>query len=66
MEVLPVANSDCSHLSMGEERGWHFHGDESFDSYGPGQTGGPPGMKTSDGGMMEDTEPRPSSPAAKL
>jgi len=28
-----VANSDCSHLSQGEERGWHFHGDESFDSY---------------------------------
>ena len=26
-------NSDCSHLSQGEERGWHFHGDESFDSY---------------------------------
>ncbi|KAJ9604549.1 C6 zinc cluster transcription factor-like protein [Cladophialophora chaetospira] len=29
-----VLNSDCSHLSHGEERGWHFHGDESFDSYG--------------------------------
>ena len=29
-----VQNSDCSHLSEGEERGWHFHGDESFDSYG--------------------------------
>lgn len=28
-----VANSDCGHLSQGEERGWHFHGDESFDSY---------------------------------
>lgn len=28
-----VANSDCRHLSQGEERGWHFHGDESFDSY---------------------------------
>ncbi|KAK1751721.1 histidine phosphatase superfamily [Echria macrotheca] len=23
-------NSDCSHLSMGEERGWRFSGDESF------------------------------------
>ncbi|KAL2156099.1 hypothetical protein VTH82DRAFT_844 [Thermothelomyces myriococcoides] len=23
-------NSDCSHLSLGEERGWSFHGDESF------------------------------------
>ncbi|KIV92706.1 hypothetical protein PV10_03978 [Exophiala mesophila] len=30
-----VANSDCGHLQNGEERGWHFHGDESFDSYGP-------------------------------
>ena len=29
-----ILNSDCSHLSQGEERGWHFHGDESFDSYG--------------------------------
>lgn len=28
-----VLNSDCGHLSQGEERGWHFHGDESFDSY---------------------------------
>jgi transcription factor C subunit 7 len=62
-----VANSDCSHLSMGEERGWHFHGDESFDSYGPGQTGGSaPGVKISDGGMMEDSDPRPSSSTAKL
>jgi transcription factor C subunit 7 len=31
-----ISNSDCSHLSQGEERGWHFHGDESFDSYGKG------------------------------
>jgi transcription factor C subunit 7 len=29
-----VENSDCDHLTEGEERGWHFHGDESFDSYG--------------------------------
>ena len=29
-----VQNSDCSHLSEGAERGWHFQGDESFDSYG--------------------------------
>lgn len=29
-----VENSVCAHLSEGEERGWHFHGDESFDSYG--------------------------------
>ncbi|KAH0828408.1 hypothetical protein AYO21_00468 [Fonsecaea monophora] len=28
-----IWNSDCRHLSQGEERGWHFHGDESFDSY---------------------------------
>ncbi|KIW99401.1 uncharacterized protein Z518_11389 [Rhinocladiella mackenziei CBS 650.93] len=37
-----ILNSDCSHLSQGEERGWHFHGDESFDSYEPvpGMDGG--------------------------
>lgn len=28
-----VVNSDCGHLSQGEERGWRFNGDESFDSY---------------------------------
>ena len=42
-----VQNSECGHLSQGEERGWHFHGDESFDSYGPGM------LKTSDVGMQE-------------
>lgn len=26
-----IENSDCSHLSNGEERGWHFNGDESFN-----------------------------------
>ena len=43
-----ILNSWCGHLSGGEERGWHFHGDESFDSYGPGIAQGP---ITSDGGM---------------
>lgn len=33
-----VLNSNCEHLSEGEERGWHFHGDESFDSYGALET----------------------------
>jgi transcription factor C subunit 7 len=41
-----ILNSDCSHLSQGEERGWHFHGDESFDSYGPGGR-----IKVSDGSV---------------
>ena len=36
-----VLNSWCGHLSRGEERGWHFHGDESFDSYGAGASQGP-------------------------
>ncbi|PLB48880.1 phosphoglycerate mutase family protein [Aspergillus steynii IBT 23096] len=27
-----VANGDCSFLSGGAERGWHFNGDESFDT----------------------------------
>ncbi|KAL2053234.1 hypothetical protein ABVK25_006559 [Lepraria finkii] len=26
-----VVNGDCSHLEGGEERGWHFQGDEAFD-----------------------------------
>ncbi|KAG7137115.1 Transcription factor tau 55 kDa subunit like protein [Verticillium longisporum] len=29
-------NSDCSFLSSGEERGWRFSGDESFDVVGSG------------------------------
>ncbi|KAK4947344.1 C6 zinc cluster transcription factor-like protein [Elasticomyces elasticus] len=44
-----ILNSDCSHLSQGEERGWHFHGDESFDSYGPASG---MGIKTSDGSVQ--------------
>ena len=51
-----VANSDCSHLSQGEERGWHFHGDESFDSYGPGMP--PATVKVSDVGLKEIMELR--------
>jgi transcription factor C subunit 7 len=27
-------NSDCSFLSSGAERGWNFHGDESFAGTG--------------------------------
>ena len=42
-----VLNSDCSHLTQGEERGWHFHGDESFDTYGN------IGIKVSDGSVHE-------------
>ncbi|ORY64275.1 histidine phosphatase superfamily [Pseudomassariella vexata] len=45
-----VANSDCSHLSQGEERGWHFQGDETFDSYGPGM------LITEDGGVSEKVQ----------
>ena len=41
-----ILNSDCSHLSQGEERGWHFHGDESFDSYEDVKNRG---IKVSDG-----------------
>lgn len=36
-----VLNSWCGHLKNGEERGWHFHGDESFDSYSDGRRQGP-------------------------
>ncbi|EED21358.1 phosphoglycerate mutase family protein [Talaromyces stipitatus ATCC 10500] len=32
-----VRNCDCSFLSGGEERGWHFNGEESFDT-GPMNT----------------------------
>ncbi|KAK4188689.1 histidine phosphatase superfamily [Podospora australis] len=31
-------NSDCSHLSLGEERGWRFSGDESFKDAPAGQS----------------------------
>ncbi|KAK4199045.1 putative transcription factor tau 55 kDa subunit [Triangularia verruculosa] len=31
-------NSDCSHLSLGEERGWRFSGDESFLDTASGQS----------------------------
>jgi transcription factor C subunit 7 len=33
-----LLNSSCGHLSQGEERGWHFVGEETFDSYGPPRT----------------------------
>lgn len=36
-----IWNSWCGHLKNGEERGWHFHGDESFDSYGAAAARGP-------------------------
>ncbi|EXJ61027.1 hypothetical protein A1O7_05180 [Cladophialophora yegresii CBS 114405] len=45
-----LLNSDCSHLSQGEERGWHFHGDESFDSYQDVQGRR---LKVSDGSVHE-------------
>ena len=59
-----VLNSDCTHLSQGEERGWHFHGDESFDSYGAGMLV----PKTLDGGMGSEEEKlkRATDGAAKL
>ncbi|KAH8699049.1 phosphoglycerate mutase family protein [Talaromyces proteolyticus] len=38
-----VKNGDCSFLSGGEERGWHFNGEESFDT-GP-MTGDNEGAK---------------------
>ncbi|KAL2423694.1 putative transporter MCH2 [Exophiala dermatitidis] len=44
-----ILNSDCSHLSQGEERGWHFHGDESFDSY-EAPTGMGIGIRPTNGG----------------
>ncbi|KAH6636596.1 histidine phosphatase superfamily [Chaetomium tenue] len=31
-------NSDCAHLSLGEERGWRFSGDESFKDMATGQS----------------------------
>ncbi|KAK4106582.1 phosphoglycerate mutase-like protein [Parathielavia hyrcaniae] len=31
-------NSDCAHLSLGEERGWAFSGDESFKDMAAGQS----------------------------
>ncbi|KPI34693.1 uncharacterized protein AB675_65 [Cyphellophora attinorum] len=48
-----TSNSDCSHLSQGEERGWKFHGDESFDSYGAAQS---KGVKVSDGSFGDGSK----------
>ena len=50
-----VLNSDCGHLSTGEERGWSFHGDESFDSYEACQGRGPEehaGSRSSEGAKL--------------
>ncbi len=55
-------NSSCEHLSQGEERGWHFVGEEGFDSYGPPRTFG---GDNNDFRKIEDTnEDRPDN--AKL
>ncbi|KAL2833940.1 histidine phosphatase superfamily [Aspergillus pseudoustus] len=40
-----VVNGDCSFLSGGAERGWHFNGEESFDT-GPMADGGDPRLGT--------------------
>ena len=56
-----VMNSYCGHLSQGEERGWHFHGDESFNSYGPESKAQP---ITSDGGLRKEVEDTNESPLA--
>ena len=54
-----ILNSYCGFLTQGEERGWHFHGDEAFDSYGPNS-----GPITSDGSIeetkVEDTRDKTS------
>lgn len=34
-----VRNGDCSFLSQGEERGWHFNGEEDFLSMPAGEAG---------------------------
>lgn len=52
-----VLNSWCGHLENGEERGWHFHGDESFDSYG---------AKLGQGPIVEDGAYKASHEPAKL
>ena len=55
-----VLNSNCEHLSQGEERGWHFFGDESFDSYSPLQGSGIDGQRKQN---TEDTnKERPDGP----
>ncbi|KAJ5747076.1 uncharacterized protein N7511_008772 [Penicillium nucicola] len=45
-----VANGDCKFLSTGAERGWHFNGEESFDT----------------GPMAPASEPAPSKTDTKL
>ncbi|KAJ9644281.1 uncharacterized protein PV06_05257 [Exophiala oligosperma] len=48
-----ILNSDCSHLAQGEERGWHFHGDESFDSY---EAAAALGVKTTSDGSLRPSK----------
>lgn len=55
-----LLNSSCEHLSHGEERGWHFQGDESFDSYGLYQGSATEGQAFQ---RVEDTnEPKADAP----
>lgn len=49
-----VLNSWCGHLKNGEERGWHFHGDESFDSYASTAGQGP---IVADGSYVRSDQP---------
>ncbi|KAL1980541.1 hypothetical protein VTN96DRAFT_3986 [Rasamsonia emersonii] len=44
-----VANGDCSFLSGGAERGWHFNGEESFDTGPMGPTSNNDDSSTSSG-----------------
>jgi transcription factor C subunit 7 len=48
-----LEDSGCSHLSQGAERGWHFYGDESFDSYELSSNMGP---ITYDGSVKGNTQ----------
>ncbi|KAI9932185.1 hypothetical protein ASPWEDRAFT_480119 [Aspergillus wentii DTO 134E9] len=48
-----VGNGDCSFLSGGAERGWHFNGEESFDT---GPMAPPSALPTSASTLVADTK----------
>ncbi|WEW54709.1 hypothetical protein PRK78_000132 [Emydomyces testavorans] len=47
-----VRNGDCSFLSAGEERGWHFNGEEDFLSMPTALVASTPGGAASDAGSQ--------------
>ncbi|KAL2258415.1 hypothetical protein VTK26DRAFT_8287 [Humicola hyalothermophila] len=59
-------NSDCSHLSLGEERGWRFSGDESFRDLPAGPSILHSGTQSGVSGTSKDPGRRAKDSRSKL